>query len=96
MSQARIHNFAISLDGYGTGEGQSRDLHFGHADAEQQPGGAADRGQQQLARLKLSFHDNPAWRAGSAPARPAAPAPRNRTPRSGDSAGQGQVSDAAG
>jgi hypothetical protein len=29
MSLARIHNFAISLDGYGTGQGQSRDLHFG-------------------------------------------------------------------
>src|SRR5918994_1682099 len=31
MSRVRIHNFAISLDGFGTGEGQSRDLHFGHA-----------------------------------------------------------------
>ena len=25
MSLARVHNFAISLDGFGTGEGQSRD-----------------------------------------------------------------------
>ena len=31
MSLARIHNFAISLDGFGTGEGQSLDAHFGHA-----------------------------------------------------------------
>jgi dihydrofolate reductase len=31
MSLVRVHNFAISLDGFGTGEGQSRDLHFGHA-----------------------------------------------------------------
>jgi dihydrofolate reductase len=31
MSRARIHNFAISLDGFGTGEGQSAELHFGHA-----------------------------------------------------------------
>jgi dihydrofolate reductase len=31
MSLLRVHNFAISLDGFGTGEGQSRDLHFGHA-----------------------------------------------------------------
>ena len=31
MSRLRVHNFAISLDGFGTGEGQSRDLHFGHA-----------------------------------------------------------------
>src|SRR3954453_9052792 len=31
MSLVRVHNFSISLDGYGTGEGQSRDLHFGHA-----------------------------------------------------------------
>jgi dihydrofolate reductase len=31
MSLVRVHNFSISLDGYGTGEGQTRDLHFGHA-----------------------------------------------------------------
>jgi len=31
MSLVRIHNFAISLDGYGTGEGQSATAHFGHA-----------------------------------------------------------------
>ncbi|EGX56273.1 bifunctional deaminase-reductase domain-containing protein [Streptomyces zinciresistens K42] len=31
MSLARVHNFAISLDGYGTGEGLSRDAPFGHA-----------------------------------------------------------------
>ena len=31
MSRVRVHNFAISLDGFGTGEGQSRDAHFGHA-----------------------------------------------------------------
>jgi dihydrofolate reductase len=31
MSLVRIHNFAISLDGFGTGEGQSADAHFGHA-----------------------------------------------------------------
>ncbi|HWD81351.1 MAG TPA: dihydrofolate reductase family protein [Kribbella sp.] len=31
MSQVRIHNFAISLDGFGTGEGQSRETPFGHA-----------------------------------------------------------------
>ena len=31
MSRVRVHNFAISLDGFGTGEGQSRELHFGHA-----------------------------------------------------------------
>lgn len=31
MSLARVHNFAISLDGFGTGAGQSADLHFGHA-----------------------------------------------------------------
>jgi len=32
MSLARVHNFAISLDGFGTGEGQSHDAHFGHAE----------------------------------------------------------------
>jgi len=31
MSLARVQNFAISLDGFGTGEGQSTELHFGHA-----------------------------------------------------------------
>jgi dihydrofolate reductase len=31
MSLARVHNFCISLDGFGTGAGQTRDLHFGHA-----------------------------------------------------------------
>ncbi|MDP8901603.1 MAG: dihydrofolate reductase family protein, partial [Actinomycetota bacterium] len=30
-SLARIHNFSISLDGFGTGEGQSHDAPFGHA-----------------------------------------------------------------
>ncbi len=31
MSQVRVHNFAISLDGFGTGEGLSREEPFGHA-----------------------------------------------------------------
>ena len=31
MPLVRVHNFAISLDGFGTGEGQSADAHFGHA-----------------------------------------------------------------
>jgi dihydrofolate reductase len=31
MSLARVHNFSISLDGFGTGEGQSHDTPFGHA-----------------------------------------------------------------
>ncbi len=31
MSELRVHNFAISLDGFGTGEGLSRDEPFGHA-----------------------------------------------------------------
>ena len=31
MSLARVHNFAISLDGFGTGEGLSHDAYFGHA-----------------------------------------------------------------
>ena len=32
MSLARVQNFAISLDGFGTGEGQTRDAPFGHAE----------------------------------------------------------------
>lgn len=31
MSRARVHNFSISLDGFGTGEGLSPDAPFGHA-----------------------------------------------------------------
>jgi len=31
MSLVRVHNFAISLDGFGTGEPQSREAPFGHA-----------------------------------------------------------------
>ncbi len=31
MPRVRIHNFTISLDGFGTGEGQSLDTPFGHA-----------------------------------------------------------------
>lgn len=31
MSIVRVHNFAVSLDGFGTGDGQSRDAPFGHA-----------------------------------------------------------------
>lgn len=31
MSRVRVHNFSISLDGFGTGEGQSFDAPFGHA-----------------------------------------------------------------
>lgn len=31
MSMVRVHHFAISLDGYGTGEGQGPEAPFGHA-----------------------------------------------------------------
>lgn len=31
MSVVRVHNFAVSLDGFGTGEGQDAEAHFGHA-----------------------------------------------------------------
>ena len=31
MSLARVHNFSISLDGFGTGEGLTHDAPFGHA-----------------------------------------------------------------
>lgn len=31
MSQVRVHNFAVSLDGFSTGEGQSLEQPFGHA-----------------------------------------------------------------
>ncbi len=31
MSRVRVHNFAVSLDGFGTGEGQSMEEPFGHA-----------------------------------------------------------------
>ena len=31
MSQVRVHNFSVSLDGFGTGIGQSVDAPYGHA-----------------------------------------------------------------
>jgi dihydrofolate reductase len=31
MSLARVHNFSISLDGFGTGDGQTHEAPFGHA-----------------------------------------------------------------
>ena len=31
MSQTRVHGYAVSLDGFGTGEGQNIDSPFGHA-----------------------------------------------------------------
>ena len=31
MSLVRVHSFAISLDGFGTGEGQTQEAPFGHA-----------------------------------------------------------------
>jgi len=31
MSRVRVHNFSVSLDGFGTGEGQSFESPFGHA-----------------------------------------------------------------
>jgi dihydrofolate reductase len=32
MSRVRVHNVSVSLDGFGTGEGQSLEAPFGHAD----------------------------------------------------------------
>jgi dihydrofolate reductase len=34
MSKLRVHNFVVSLDGYASGEGQSTDTAFGHAQRE--------------------------------------------------------------
>ena len=31
MSLVRVHNFSVSLDGFGTGEGLTFDAPFGHA-----------------------------------------------------------------
>src|SRR5207302_5124989 len=31
MSSVRVHNFSVSLDGFGTGEGQGLEAPFGHA-----------------------------------------------------------------
>ncbi|WP_441005525.1 hypothetical protein [Arthrobacter sp. PsM3] len=33
MSLVRVHNFSVSLDGFGTGEGQQLNAPFGHAGA---------------------------------------------------------------
>ena len=34
MSNLRVHNLVVSLDGYATGEGQSLEAGFGHAQRE--------------------------------------------------------------
>jgi dihydrofolate reductase len=34
VSKLRVHNFVVSLDGYATGEGQSTEAAFGHAQTE--------------------------------------------------------------
>jgi len=34
MSHLRVHNLVVSLDGYATGEGQSLEAAFGHAQQE--------------------------------------------------------------
>jgi dihydrofolate reductase len=34
MSKLRVHNFVVSLDGYASGEGQSKEAAFGHAQRE--------------------------------------------------------------
>ena len=34
MSRVRVHNFSVSLDGYGAGDGQSLQAPFGHAEAK--------------------------------------------------------------
>jgi dihydrofolate reductase len=34
MSKLRVHNFVVSLDGYASGDGQSTDAAFGHAQRE--------------------------------------------------------------
>ncbi len=31
MSRVRVHNFSVSLDGFGTGDGQTLESPFGHA-----------------------------------------------------------------
>ena len=41
MSKVRVHNFIVSLDGYATGEGQSRQAPFGHAQDRFEPWFAA-------------------------------------------------------
>jgi dihydrofolate reductase len=33
VAQVRVHNFSVSLDGFGTGEGQTLEAPFGHAGA---------------------------------------------------------------
>jgi dihydrofolate reductase len=73
MSQVRVHNFSVSLDGFGTGVGQSMDAPFGHADQRLlewflatrafrsmhgEPGGTTGI-DDALARQKLGPHHGP-------------------------------------
>ncbi len=64
MSLVRVHNFSVSLDGYGTGEGQSLEAPFGHAH-----GKLLDRAVQRVRRqlLGLDLEDEVARRHHASP-----------------------------
>jgi dihydrofolate reductase len=59
MSRVRVHNFSVSLDGFGTGDGQSLEAPFGHA---------GNRLHEWFfpTRTFRGFHDTPGESSGSA------------------------------
>ncbi len=77
MSQVRVHNFGVSLDGFGTGEGQTRDAPFGHAGERLhewmfatrwwrrgEPGGSGGIGAEIMGAGKFGhpgWHEDPEW-----------------------------------
>lgn len=60
MSQVRVHNFSVSLDGFGTGEGQSLEAPFGHAEGRLVEWALATK----TFRTMLGPHDQPGGGTG--------------------------------
>ena len=62
MSLVRVHNFSISLDGFGTGEGLSLDAPFGHAGERLHDPGI---GAEIMGGGKFGYpgwHEDPEWK----------------------------------
>lgn len=86
MSQVRAHNFSISLDGYGTGEGFTLEAPFGHAGHRLHEWMFATRAWrartgQSGGTLGVddSFADALAWTTSSAISRTSSPCKTHRT-----------------
>src|SRR5215218_1400239 len=66
MSLARVQNFSISLDGFGTGEGQSADAPFGHAGDRLHEWMFATRWWRKMIG-QPGWHEDPEWKGAWGP-----------------------------